>query len=72
VNKWLTKIIWRIKTVQAYLITSSCSLGYNRFPSAVTFNYRYMRCAQFGLWQGVRRAHTPQWVCNGFLILTLD
>ena len=32
--------------------------------SAVTFNYRYMRCAQFGLWQGARRAHTPQWVCN--------
>src|SRR6187431_3714013 len=32
--------------------------------SAVTFNYRYMRCAQFGLWQGTRRAHTPQWVCN--------
>src|SRR6478672_4610838 len=23
-----------------------------------------MRCAQFGLWQGGRRAHTPQWVCN--------
>ena len=33
-------------------------------PSAVTFNYRYMRCAQFSLWQGARRAHTPQWVCN--------
>src|SRR6478736_5289611 len=37
--------------------------------SAVTFNYRYMRCAQFGLWQGARcfrtgTAHTPQWVCN--------
>src|SRR6185369_4385799 len=32
--------------------------------SAVTFNYRYVRCAQFGLWQGGRRAHTPQWVCN--------
>src|SRR5882672_6868918 len=32
--------------------------------SAVTFNYRYMRCAQFGLWQGARRAHTLQWVCN--------
>src|SRR5580765_5266680 len=23
-----------------------------------------MRCARFGLWQGARRAHTPQWVCN--------
>ena len=33
-------------------------------PGAVTSNYRCMRCAQFGLWQGARRAHTPQWVCN--------
>src|SRR4029453_2487613 len=35
-----------------------------KHTGAVTFNYRYMRCAQFGLWQGARRAHTPQWVCN--------
>jgi len=26
--------------------------------------YGHVRCAQFGLWQGARRAHTPQWVCN--------
>jgi prepilin-type N-terminal cleavage/methylation domain-containing protein/prepilin-type processing-associated H-X9-DG protein len=23
-----------------------------------------MRCAQFSLWQGARRTHTPKWVCN--------
>jgi hypothetical protein len=26
--------------------------------------YDDVRCAQFGLWQGARRAHTPPWVCN--------
>ena len=26
--------------------------------------YDHVRCAQFGLWQGARRAHTPPWVCN--------
>src|SRR6266498_1381324 len=26
--------------------------------------YDGVRCAQFGLGQGARRAHTPQWVCN--------
>ena len=26
--------------------------------------YGHVRCAQFGLWQGARRAHTLQWVCN--------
>ena len=26
--------------------------------------YGHVRCAQFGLWQGAKRAHTPQWVCN--------
>jgi hypothetical protein len=29
----------------------------------LTFNYRYMRCAQFGLWQGAEGAY-PRWVCN--------
>src|SRR5438445_217838 len=23
-----------------------------------------VRCAQFGLWQGARREHIPQWICN--------
>src|SRR6188474_1608961 len=26
--------------------------------------YDDVRCAQFGLWQGAKRAHTPPWVCN--------
>src|SRR5258705_5427551 len=26
--------------------------------------YGHVRCAQFSLWQGARRAHTPQSVCN--------
>ena len=45
-------------------IPDSALLGLPVSACAVTFNYRYMRCAQFGLWQGARRAHTPQWVCN--------
>src|SRR5947209_3656418 len=26
--------------------------------------YDDVRCAQFGLWQGARREHIPQWICN--------
>src|SRR5438105_7882943 len=32
--------------------------------SGVSTYFRYMRCAQFGLRQGARRAHPPKWGCN--------
>src|SRR3989442_14645929 len=33
-------------------------------PSSAFPKNLYTRCAQFGLWQGARRAHPGKWGCN--------
>ena len=32
--------------------------------SGLFHQYDHVRCAQFGMWQGARRAHPPKWGCN--------
>src|SRR5206468_8119027 len=46
--------------------TCALPISLLRFDELSGHEHKYdgVRCAQFGLGQGARRAHTPQWVCN--------